>query len=111
VTEEGGRPRRNPSSNPEPPLASIVREEALRSLAQSQIADDPSRLAGGWERRFVIEARRVAEYVELYASLGFEVCVDPVRREQVADECDDCRIALLMQFQTIYTRPRGTGRK
>jgi len=87
-------------------LASIVREEAIRAHAQAEIAPDPARLAEGWERRFVVEGRRVPEYVDLYESLGFEVAADPVRREQVADECDDCRIALLLEFRTIYTRPR-----
>mgnify|MGYP001609933243 FL=1 len=111
--EEGGRgpgnSPRNSTPNPESPLASIVREEALRALAQAQIAADPARLAEGWERRFVVEARRASEYLDLYAILGFEVCADPVRREQVADDCDDCRIAHLTDFRTIYTRPRGAG--
>lgn len=109
--EEGGRgpenAPRNSTPNPESPLASIVREEALRAQVQAQIAADPARLAEGWARRFVVEARRATEYLDLYAMLGFEVCADPVRREQVADECDDCRIAHLMDFRTIYTRPRG----
>ena len=99
MTDDAGRER--------DPLASIVREEANRARAQAQIAPDPARLAAGWERRFVVEGRRAPEYVELYESLGFEVAADPVRREQVADECDDCRIALLLEFRAIYTRPRG----
>ena len=102
----GGGPRNTP---PEPRslLASIVREEAIRTQAQAQISADPERLAAGWARRFVVEARRAPEYVDLYDSLGLEVCADPVRREQVADECDDCRIAILLEFRTIYTRRRG----
>ena len=109
--EEGGPAPPTTPSTPESPLASIVREEALRALAQTQIGADPARLAEGWVRRFVVEARRAPEYLDLYVSLGFEVVADAVRREQVADECDDCRIALLMEFQTIYTRPRGADRK
>jgi hypothetical protein len=110
--EEVGRgPReRNRSPGEGKPLASIVREEALRAQAQAQIAADPARLAEGWERRFVVEARRVLEYLELYESLGLEVAADPVLRHQVADECDDCRIALLLEFRTIYTRPKRDAR-
>jgi hypothetical protein len=112
--EEDGLGSRIPSRdfprNQGPSLAAIVREEANRALAQTQIAADPARLAEGWKRRFVVEARRVPEYVDLYEHLGFEVCADPVRREQVADECDDCRIALLLDFRTIYTRPRADRR-
>jgi hypothetical protein len=57
----------------------------------------------------VVEGRRVREYVDLYDSLGFEVAADPVRREQVTGDCDDCRIALLLEFKTIYTRLRRPG--
>src|SRR5512139_1150106 len=92
---------------PDPRLAEIVRGEALRAEAQSQIRPDPERIAQGWERRFVVEARRADEYVQLYESLGFEVCADPVQREQVDDDCDDCRIVLLLDFRTIYTRRRA----
>lgn len=111
MREEGAQRSPETSSSPESPLASIIREEALRALAQTQIAADPARLAEGWARRFVVEARRAPEYLDLYAALGFEVAADPVRREQVADECDDCRIALLLEFRTIYTRPRGVARE
>ncbi len=108
MEEGGGGPRSTPP-DPGSLLASIVREEAIRVQAQAQISADPERLAAGWARRFVVEARRAPEYVDLYASLGLEVCADPVRREQVADECDDCRVAILLEFRTIYTRPRGSA--
>ena len=107
--EGGGRGPRSTPPGMGSPLASIVREEAIRTQAQAQISADPERLAAGWARRFVVEARRAPEYVDLYASLGLEVCADPVRREQVADECDDCRIAILLEFRTIYTRSRGSA--
>jgi len=97
------------SDEPErdPRLAAIVRGEALKARAGAQIRPDPERLAQGWERRFVVEARRAEEYVRLYESLGYEVCADPVRREQVDDDCDDCRVVLLLDFRTIYTRRRA----
>jgi hypothetical protein len=97
---------RRESRPPGEPLAAIVRGEALRTRAESQIRPDPERLAAGWERRFVVEARRAEEFVRLYESLGFEVCADPVRREQVDDDCDDCRIVLLLDYRAIYTRRR-----
>ena len=75
-------------------------------MTEPAIRPDPSRLAEGWEPRFVVEARRVPEYVELYASLGFEVLADPVRRDHVAAACSDCRVAILLDFRTIYTRRR-----
>jgi hypothetical protein len=69
-----------------------------------RIRPDPVRLEEGWERRFVVEARRVQEYVALYESTGYEVCADPVRPEQVEDECNGCRLILLLDYRTIYTR-------
>ena len=42
--------------------------------------------------------------MELYASLGYEVRAEPVRREDVADDCEDCQLVMLLKFATIYTR-------
>jgi hypothetical protein len=103
VSEEPGKKARESGQS----LSSIVRGEAIRAQAETQIRSDPDRVADGWERRFVVEGRRAAEYLELYSSLGFDVVADPVQREQVGDECDDCRLALLLEFRTIYTRRRS----
>jgi len=73
---------------------------------ETQFLPDPDRLAAGWERRFVVEARRAEEFVRLYESLGFEVCADAVRRDQIRGDCDDCRLALLLDYRAIYTRRR-----
>lgn len=99
--------KRDPDRHaPEERLAPIVRGEAMRQMAQSRIRPDPARLADGWDRRFVAEARRAEEFIRLYESLGYEVCADPVRRDQIEDECDDCRVVLLLEYRTIYTRRR-----
>jgi hypothetical protein len=87
------------------PLGAMVEREAKRVLTEAQLAPDPQRLADGWERRFIADARRAEEVTALYEQLGFEVAADPIRPEQLGDECDDCQLALL-QFKTIYTRPR-----
>jgi hypothetical protein len=75
-------------------------------MTEPSIRPDPSRIAEGWEPRFVVEARRVPEYEELYGSLGYEVLADPVGRGQVSEECGDCRIVILLDFRVIYTRRR-----
>ncbi|MGE5176914.1 MAG: hypothetical protein ACM3JJ_11125 [Hyphomicrobiales bacterium] len=89
------------------PLSDLVRAEAARVAASSRIRPDPERLAAGWERRFTIEARRAEEYVRLYEEAGFEVAADPVRPEQVEDDCGDCRVILALEYRTVYTRRRG----
>ena len=104
---------RTPTGGAESPrdrIASLVREEALRAEAQAQVRPDPARLDQGWVRRFVIEARRAEEYVRLYESIGYDVVADPVRREQVDDRCDDCRVVLLLDYRTIYTRSKVVSR-
>ena len=71
------------------------------------IRSDPARLADGWERRFVIEGARVADYVRLYESLGYDVVADRVRAEAALDDCTDCRMLALLDFRVIYTRARS----
>ncbi len=77
-------------------------------LAQAQLAPDPARVAAGWERRFIADAERAAEAIQLYEELGYEVCADPLRPDDLAGECEDCRLLMLLQFKTIYTRSAPT---
>ncbi|HJW83677.1 MAG TPA: hypothetical protein VJ754_05170 [Anaerolineae bacterium] len=71
---------------------------------------DPQLVAEGWERRFMADARRLKEYTELYASMGFEVRAEPIRLEEIGPDCGDCSLVLYRLFVTIYTRrpPVGT---
>ena len=96
---------------PEPrvvqPLASLVRCEAHRADSAERVRPDPARLAAGWERRFVIERERSADLVRLYAVAGYEVAVDAVPAEALADECDGCRVVFMREFVSIYTRKVG----
>jgi hypothetical protein len=65
---------------------------------------DPARIAEGWERRFMAEERRAQEMADLYARLGYEVCVDPLGPGDLAEECEDCALVELLQFRVVYTR-------
>lgn len=89
------------------PLSRLVEEEARRVLSETQLEADPVLVAEGWERRFVTDARRAEEVTELYEDLGYEVRAEPVRPEELENECEDCQLILLMQFKTIYTRRQG----
>ncbi len=88
------------------PLSRLVSQEAHRVLSELQIAPDPARLAAGWERRFIADGERAAEALRLYEELGFEAAADPLRPEELSGECTDCRLLMLLQFRTIYTRRR-----
>jgi hypothetical protein len=87
-------------------LGPLVEQEARRVLSERVLEGDPQRLAEGWERRFIADGRRAEEAIALYEALGYEVCADPVRREDVGDDCDDCQLVALLKFVTIYTRRR-----
>jgi hypothetical protein len=60
-------------------------------------------------RQFTVELARVAEYVELYESLGHEVRVEPVTPDlMVSEECATCLLAACDRYVFIYTRPKAS---
>jgi hypothetical protein len=44
--------------------------------------------------------------MELYTQLGYEVRAEPVRPEELQDDCQDCRTVVSFHFLAIYTRRR-----
>jgi len=88
------------------PLSSIVEQEARRALSEAQLEANPERIADGWERRFVADAQRAKEAIDLYTEMGFEVCADPVRPDELGEDCEDCMLLAQLRFKTIYTRKK-----
>lgn len=87
--------------------AGIGRGDAARfDAAAIQSAPDPKRVAEGWVLRFVVEGLRADSLVQLYESLGYEACADPLRPELLPQGCTDCRVAIALGFRAIYTRGR-----
>ncbi len=86
-------------------LGRLVGLEARLAEWETRLRPDPARLADGWTRRFIADGARAEEAIALYRELGFEVCADPVRPEEIAEECGDCRLLAALKFKTIYTRP------
>jgi hypothetical protein len=103
VKEEEARRRRTAES-----LGYLVEQEARRLLSAEQLEGDPARIADGWERRFIADAQRAQEAMELYARLGYEVSADPVSPEEVGEDCGHCQLLAASQFKVIYTRRRRT---
>lgn len=87
-------------------LAALAAQEALKSLMSRVGAADPALVSAGWERRFVGDAQRVREAVELYEQLGWEVLTEAVRPADLPDACKDCALVAALAFQVIYTRRR-----
>lgn len=92
-------------------LGRVVEAEARRMLSQEQFEPDPLLVARGWQRRFMADGRRAQEAMDLYLELGYEVRAEPVRTEEVADECGDCQLLMALRFTTIYTRSPRKERK
>lgn len=79
-------------------------ESQIPRLPEFERPPDPQLAAEGWERRFMADTARLAEYVELYTSLGYEVRAEKVRPDEIGEECGDCRLLICRQFVTLYTR-------
>jgi hypothetical protein len=56
-----------------------------------------------WERGFTVEEKRVAEYVELYESIGYEVSVEAATPDE-QEECQECFKADFDNLRTIYIK-------
>ncbi|NVM19074.1 MAG: hypothetical protein HWN80_15270 [Candidatus Lokiarchaeota archaeon] len=56
-----------------------------------------------WERGFTVEENRVAEYVELYESIGYEVRVEPATPDE-EEQCQVCFKADFDNLRTIYIK-------
>jgi len=78
-----------------------------RVLSPGQLQADPELVAQGWERRFTADAQRANEAMELYEKLGYEVRAEPVRPQELDDDCVDCRTVVSFHFLAIYTRKKS----
>lgn len=72
------------------------------------IRADPALTAAGWKRRFLADPVRAKEAIDLYASLGYEVRAERVRRENMDEPCGACPAMLGREYVLIYTRRRDT---
>ncbi len=87
-------------------IEALLERSAERVLSDAQLQPDPALVAEGWERRFTADEQRAKEVMELYSQLGYEVRAEPVRPEEMHDDCEDCRTVVAFHFQTIYTRKK-----
>ena len=60
----------------------------------------------GWTRQFMADEPRLSEAVTLYASLGFEVRLEPALLSMPEDACRECYLPQCAdRCKVIYTRP------
>jgi hypothetical protein len=94
-------------SNSDVPIGLAQLDAMLSRVPNLDRPPDPKLVAEGWERRFMTQRGRLAEYTDLYSSLGFDVRAEPVRSDEVGPDCNDCRLILFQQIVTLYTRKRS----
>jgi hypothetical protein len=70
---------------------------------------DAKLIADGWERRFIADAARAQEAMEMYNTMGCEVRSEFVNTEELREECSGC-LAILKQLRVVYTRKRNVVR-
>ena len=99
------------SSNVNIPIDLGQPDTTLSRVPNLDRPPDPQLVAEGWERRFMTQRARLAEYTDLYTSLGFDVRAEPVRSDEVDRECNDCRLILYQQIVTLYTRKLADHQK
>jgi len=61
----------------------------------------------GWIRMFTAKEPRLSECVELYESMGLEVHLEPLRLDELDEECKACYEKDLDEYKTIYTKKQN----
>ena len=62
----------------------------------------------GWIKRTTIGEPRLSEIVELYKSLGYEVRVEPVKLDELDEECIRCYENENDEAKTVYVRKKSS---
>jgi hypothetical protein len=82
-------------------------QEDSASLLPAAVLRQDSRLANqGWVRRFLADKHRTEEAIQLYEQMGLEVLAEPIVEGDLPDACEDCQLAVLLEFRVIYTRTK-----
>jgi hypothetical protein len=60
----------------------------------------------GWVKQTTIGEPRLSEIVELYESLGYEVCLESVKLDEMDEECRRCYESEIGEVKTVYVRKK-----
>ena len=61
---------------------------------------------GEWIKQTTIGEPRLSEIVELYQSLGYEVRLEPVKLDELDEECRRCYDLEEDKVKTVYVRKK-----
>jgi len=59
-----------------------------------------------WVKQTTIGEPRLSEIVELYKSLGYEVHLEPVKLDELDEECRRCYEGEIDEVKTVYVRKK-----
>lgn len=65
---------------------------------------DPALTAAGWERRYLADAIRAREAIDLYGRLGYEVKAQKLTPDDFGPNCEGCPSVVCESYVMIYTR-------
>lgn len=60
----------------------------------------------GWQKRTTIDDSSLQEIIKEYESIGFEVHIESVKKEDFESECGNCYLNKIDKFKTIYVRKK-----
>lgn len=66
---------------------------------------NPQLIAAGWERRFIADAKRAQDAIEMYAEMGHDVRLEPVNVTGLSEACSGC-LEAFAHFSVVYTRKK-----
>ena len=108
MSEENKDKKAEPYCPPEALIQINAEPMSTATIPDLDLVPDPKLIAEGWERRFMADALREEEAIQLYEELGFEVRSEAVRVDELNEVCGDCRLVACNAYTTIYTRKVST---
>ncbi|MEJ2271776.1 MAG: hypothetical protein P8X91_04705 [Candidatus Bathyarchaeota archaeon] len=60
----------------------------------------------GWQERTIIDDSKLQEIIKEYESIGFEVHLESVTKEDFEKECGNCYLNKINKFKTVYVRKK-----
>ena len=75
----------------------------MKGLREKELEEE------GWVKQTTIGEPRLSEIVELYRSLGYEVHLEPVKLDELDEECRRCYESEIDEVKTVYVRKKKIG--
>ena len=58
----------------------------------------------GWIKTTTIDEPRLSEIISEYESLGYDVHLEPVKLEDLGEECKRCYLSQIDKLKSVYVR-------